>query len=951
MALRSTAKSAHLLDIPFAAAPMTTLFDGRKTRSRERLLNLLLSRVLKSELPRPAYDALGKLREGFVDLREQDQPEKRRELTDLIDGMTPEALSAIVRAYNLYFSLTNIAEESANLHQRRRAVQKGQHMWKGSFHDTLLQLREQGVSPDQLQGLLDRLCFLPVLTAHPSEAKRRTIKGALRNIFLSMDALENPRTKGMYRDETVKRLANQIRVLWKTDEVRSFKLDVRDEISSGLSYFPQSLFQAVTQVYRNFNTALNDVYGKDVALRIKPSSFLRFGSWIGGDRDGHPLVTTEVTALAWRMQAQTAYEEYVKRLVALSDQLTLSSRLCQPSAAFLESLEADARIAAEMFGNLPNPHPQEPYRRKLEIMLFRIRRNLELTQRAIAGIELGFEEAGYTSPAVFMQDLHLIRDSLIGHGDADLAGDDLQDLIQLVATFGFHLMQLDIRQESTRHTETVAEVLKTALSINYTALSESERITLLADAIANPNALNFELSALSETAQETIHVFQLIANMRRSLGAECFGRYVISMTHTASHVLEVMLLASQAGLAGRLAGTWYCHIGISPLFETISDLQEAEAVLTQLYELPTYRALLDAYHEDQEVMLCYSDSCKDGGILASSWSLYEAQKRIMALSDRHNVPCRLFHGRGGTLSRGGGPTHEAILAQPPGTVRGELKLTEQGEVLFYKYNNMETAVYELTLGVTGVLKASTHMAGPLNEDCKEYLGIMDALSREGEKAYRELTENTPGFLDYFYEVTPVREIGLLNIGSRPSHRKKGDRSLSSVRAIGWVFAWGQSRHALPAWFGTGGGIESWCSNNPERLAKLQEMYRNWPFFRTLLANSQMALFKTDMHIAKEYVSLCKSQKSGKRVFELIQSGHARAVHQIQQVANIGSLLEDTPDLASSLGDRNAYLDPLNHIQVVLLRKLRDSEHEADNPWLEPLLRTINAIAAGMRNTG
>ena len=753
------------------------------------------------------------------------------------------------------------------------------------------------------------------------------------------------------RDEIVRKLGTQIRVLWKTDEVRAYKLDVRDEIRSGLSYFPQSLFPAVTQIYRNFHKSLQDVYGKEVSRSLRFSSFLRFGSWIGGDRDGHPFVTTEVTALAWHMQAKTAYEEYVHRLEALSNELSLSARLCQPSQAFLDSLEEDARVAALMFGNQPNPHPQEPYRRKVEIMLFRLRRNLELTQRTIAGQELGFEEPGYASVGAFKVDLELVRDSLVGHGDAEIAEGELQDLIQLVETFGFHLMQLDVRQESTRHTETVAEVLNAAMGLDYLKLSEDERIALLADAIANPNALAFDVGGLTENAQETLRVFQLIAHMRRALGPECFGRYVISMTHTASHVLEVMLLAALAGLAGRLAGNWYCHIGVSPLFETIEDLKHAEAVLTQLYELPTYRSLLDAYHEDQEVMLGYSDSCKDGGILASSWNLYEAQKRIMALSDKHGVPCRLFHGRGGTVSRGGGPTHDAILAQPTGTVRGELKLTEQGEVLFYKYNNPETAVYELTMGVTGVLKASTHLVRPVAEDRKDFLAIMDELALEGEKVYRSLTEDTPGFLDYFYEVTPVREIALMNIGSRPSHRKQGDRSISSVRAIAWVFAWGQSRHALPAWFGTGGAIEAWRGKDPNRLAKLQKMYQEWPFFRTLLSNAQMALFKTDMPIAREYVDLCQDKKSGEHIYKIIHSRHQRAITQICNVAGIKNLLDETPGLAYSLSHRNPYLDPLNHIQVALLRKLRDAQGEGDSPWLEPMLRSINAIAAGMRNTG
>ncbi|MDO9224811.1 MAG: phosphoenolpyruvate carboxylase [Pseudomonadota bacterium] len=357
----------------------------------------------------------------------------------------------------------------------------------------------------------------------------------------------------MYREEVVDRLANQIRVLWKTDEVRSFKLDVRDEIYSGLSYFPQSLFQAVAQIYRNFHTAVVDVYGEAVASRLKTPAFLRFGSWIGGDRDGHPGVTTEVTALAWRMQAETAYEEYLRRLERLFDQLSLSDRLCKPSPALMASLEQDARVASQLFGGQPNPHPQEPYRRKLEIMQFRIRRNLEQNRRAMAGNEQLFEEPGYAGAAAFLEDLGLIRDSLIGHGDESLAHGELRDLILLVETFGFHLMQLDVRQESTRHSQTVAEILTQALAVDYLALDEPARIELLAEALADPNALRYEPARLSEDGQEILRVFQLIAYMRRQLGPDCFGRYVISMTHTASHVLEVMLLASRGGWAG--AGT------------------------------------------------------------------------------------------------------------------------------------------------------------------------------------------------------------------------------------------------------------------------------------------------------------------------------------------------------------------------------------------------------------
>jgi len=926
------------------------MHHDKDLRARERLLSLLLSRVLKSELPGATYAALGNLRKGFATLRDKPDSQRHAALDKLIGGLSPESLSSIIRAYNLYFSLLNIAEETAQLRRRRLLVKQEGHMWRGSFHDTLLAMKGQGILVDELQVLLDQLCYLPVLTAHPSEARRRTVKGALRNIFLSMESLDDPRTRGMYRDEVQEKLTRQIRTLWKTDEVRAFKLDVRDEIESGLSYFTQSVFQAVTRVYRNFAKAARDVYGQDEAARLTISPFLRFGSWIGGDRDGHPGVTAEVTALAWRSQARVACEEYLRRLHVLFDELSLSDRMCSPSSEFLASLDADTRRADMIFGGKPNPHPQEPYRRKIEIMQYRLRRNLDLIRRAIGGEFSTLDDPGYAGVGDFLRDLYLIRDSLVSHGDEALAQGELQDLIMLVETFGFHLMQLDVRQESTRHSETVAEILKLALDADYASLDESARLVMLADAVANPAALNYEVAQLSETAQETLHVFRLIAHMRQEIGPACFGRYVISMTHSASHVMEVMLLASQAGLAGRIAGGWYCHIGVSPLFETIEDLKHAEPVLEQLYTLPAYRNLLEAYGEGQEVMLGYSDSCKDGGIMASAWNLYEAQKRIMALSDRYEVSCRLFHGRGGTLGRGGGPTHDAILAQPPGTVRGQLKLTEQGEVLFYKYNNMETAVYELTLGVTGTLKASRHLIRPTDEERKDFLAIMDEMAAEGEAVYRELTCHTPGFLDYFYEVTPIQEIALLNIGSRPSHRKKGDRSLSSVRAIGWVFAWGQSRHALPTWFGLGGAIERWRNNDPARLAKLQTMYREWPFFRTLLSNAQMALCKADMAIAQEYASLCLDKEAGGRIFDLIRMRHQRAVMQILNVSDVRALLEDTPDLAVSLAHRNPYLDPLNHIQVILLRKWRE-DVEGDNPWLEPLLRSINAIAAGMRNTG
>jgi len=917
---------------------------------RERLLSARLAKILKSQLDPTVYNALGELRVGFIALRLKDDPAERNGLSALIESLSPEALSQIVRAVNIYFSLLNIVEESLALYERRQAIRSSANMWPGSFHDTLLGMKARGITLEEVKHLVGQLCFLPVLTAHPSEAKRRTVKGALRNIFVTMEALDDSRLSGGMREDAMQQLANQIQILWKTDEVRDSKPDVLDEIRAGLSYFPLSLFEAVAQAYRNLTRAVRDVYGEPASAQFSVSNLFRFGSWIGGDRDGHPLVTADVTALAWRMQARTVLEEYLHRVDSMSSLMSFSLRMCTPSAAFMASLEHDAQYAASRFGDQPNRYQQEPYRRKLQLMRYRLKRNLATAQKLIDGHDPHRDSAAYPSADAFLTDLKLIRDSLIGHGDAAVADGEVTDLIRLVETFGFHLMQLDVRQESTVHTAAVTEWLGASMAINYETMNEAQRLELLAGLLAEPTQLPELPAGLSDKSQEVLRVLRVIGQMRAELGGDCFGKYVISMTHTASHVLEVLLLAAATGLLGRHGEKWHCHIGVSPLFETIEDLSHVEHVLRQLYELSVYRCLLDASGGEQEVMLGYSDSCKDGGILASAWSLYEAQKKIVALSDAQGVRCRLFHGRGGTLGRGGGPTHEAVLAQPPKTVRGTLKLTEQGEVLFYKYNNMETAVFELTLGLTGLIKASTHLVRPVKEDRNDYLGIMDEIAIAGERSYRALTEKTPQFLDYFYEATPVREIGLLNMGSRPSHRKQGDRSKSSVRAISWVFAWAQSRHTLPAWYGIGTAIDEWRGHDPERLAKLQKMYREWPFFRTLLSNAQMALAKADFNIVEHYAQLCVDPEVGRQISRTIREESFRSMRQLLHVAGATALVEDNPMLATSLRHRKRYLDALNHIQVVLLRKLRSDECE-DSPWLEPLLRSINAIAAGMRNTG
>ena len=934
--------------------------DDKALRTRVKLLGTLLGNILREQEGSHVLSAVETLRKGYINLRKNDNPAMRRRLNQLIEGLSSENLVHIVRAFSTYFSLTNIAEESYQHHQRRKQLRQMRGnggLWYGSFDATLRELREQGIKSEQIQTLLNQLAYIPVITAHPTEAKRRTIMDAQRRIFETNEELSDTRLTKPEKTDLIDKLKSEIQILWKTDEVRNIRPRVKDEIKYGLTYFNECLFDAVPNTYRNFENAALRVCGRtpDGNPKITIPSFLRFGSWIGGDRDGNPNVTPETTAMAVRLQSQTILLEYLTRIPALIELLTHSDKLCTPTAAMHESLERDQQYLAHTFAEKPQKFSHEPYRRKLSVMRYRLERNLvgikdKLLERTDRD-EIHTADR-YPSEQEFLADLKVIYDSLISHGDKRIADGKLKDLIRLTETFGFYCLRLDVRQESTRHSEAVAELFA-QINLDYLSLDEDARLAALEKAIKDPAGIDAQSQGMTEATQETLDVFQVMVQMRDEVSKKAFGSYVISMTHEASHVMEVLFMARLAGLAGFENGEACCAIRIAPLFETIEDLTHIEPVMSRLLDNPTYSAMLKQVDNLQEIMLGYSDSCKDGGILASVWNLYEAQQRVTQLTNAHGVRCRLFHGRGGTVGRGGGPTHEAILSQPEGTVHGQIKFTEQGEVLSFKYSNQETAVYELTMGLTGLIKASANLVQPTAPERKDYLATMDELARTGEAAYRQLTDHTEGFLDYFYEATPVNEIALLNIGSRPSHRKKGDRAKTSVRAIAWVFGWAQSRHTLPAWFGIGSALEQWRQNDPTRLAQLQKMYQQWPFFRALLSNTQMALFKAEPNIAKEYAALCVDKKTGKRVYKIFREEYTRTVTQVLNITNSQRLLEENPVLELSLTRRNPYLDPLNYIQLTLLKRYRDetlSEEQREN-WLNPLLRSINAIAAGMRNTG
>jgi len=929
---------------------MSKNVSDKQLRQRIKLLGTLLGNVIEDQEGSTTLAAVEKLRQGYIKLNKQENVELRAELKRFIEAQTPEQLIPIIRAFNLYFSLVNLAEEKFQLQQRQTQLQSDGPLWMGSMLSTIGELKQQGFSANDVTTLINKLNYMPVFTAHPTESKRRAVMDNLRRIFITLGELTEAESfaSGYAKEAIVKKLQYQIQVLWRTDEVRRVKPTVEDEIRNGIYHFRQSLFSAVPNVYRYMESALARHYPDEA---IETPTFLSFGSWIGGDRDGNPFVTHKTTVNALLMQSRGVLYEYEQRLLELSSQLTQSRFLADINPAVIEKADAmESGLKGVVFHRRLERFANEPYRRLLYLMRGKIQQNIQYLEAKLDGTPIEKSAYCYPNEQAFIDDLTLIYQSLCGHGDKAVADADLKDLLRLAQTFGFYLMRLDIRQESTVHSDAVADLLQ-HVGIDYMALTEPQRLALLAEQISLPTILDSDHLPLQEMTVEVLTVFRVMKQMREEISPKAFNNYVISMTHQASHIMEVLFLAHQVGLAGYRAGEPYCDIRVSPLFETIEDLEHIVPVTSALFENETYHGLLKKSGNQQEIMLGYSDSAKDGGNLASAWTLYQAQQQIMQLADKFGIDCRLFHGRGGTVGRGGGPTHNAILSQPTGTVRGQIKFTEQGEVLSYKYSNAETAMYELSLGVTGLMKASQCLVRPVEADKPEHLLAMQTLAKQGEHAFRELTDHTEGFFNFFYQATPVNEIGLLNIGSRPSHRKQGNLSKSSIRAIPWIFGWAQARLTFPAWYGTGAALQTWREQHGDE--QLREMYNHWPFFRGLVSNIQMALFKTDLVIGKGYSELAEDQLLAAQIYHLIADEHQRAVSCNLQISENDYLMADTPQIALSLTRRTPYLEPLNNIQIAILKQYKNAmaSESAKELWLTPLLNSINAIAAGMRNTG
>lgn len=963
----------------------------------------LLGETLKRLGGERLFELEERVRALCKELRTEPSPATERKLKKLLADLSLDDAIGVIRAFSVYFQLANIAEQYHRIRRKRYyELHTPDQPQRGSLAETFRQLRAAGVRASDVQAVLDRLEIRPVITAHPTEAARRTMLEKHRRVAELLGAFDQPEIAPRRATELRARLAAEIESIWQSDEVRHVQPTVLDEVGNSLYYFDATLFDALPQMLDELERVLDEHFpGVKLGDGAAP---LRFGSWIGGDRDGNPYVTPEVTWEALRLMQRQVLRKYIATVNDLGHRLSESSRYAPPSADLLVSLEKDARELPITASLVRERNAEEPYRQKLSFIYARLentlRRNQELASvlqieayhplistrpglPVIEALKKGSPPSTlrvYRTGEELWQDLRLVRDSLRA-SRATHAAREVERLMRQVAAFGLHLAQLDLRQHSERHVAALAEITRgLGLEPDYAQMSEEERTAWLTAELQTPRPMvAFDASYSAETI-ETLNVFRVMRRALDEISPRALRTYVISMTHDVSDMLAVLVLAKEAGLVriadgrGQRAEAKGEHqaddssshnpssairISVAPLFETIDDLRRAPDVMRRLFENPAYGRLLDAQGRLQEVMIGYSDSSKDGGILTSSWELYKAQEALWRVARAHGVELCLFHGRGGTVGRGGGPSHEAILAQPPGTVAARIKLTEQGEVISGKYSLPEIALRSLELTTGAVIAASVEgYTRPDPQKLARWEEVMEEISDLAFQAYRHTVRETPGFYDYFVSATPVEELQYLRIGSRPTKRKKGSRSLDDLRAIPWVFGWMQSRHILPGWLAVGSALEGFMKRRgrkSENLNLLREMYREWPFFRTTISNIEMALAKTDFQIARQYAERLAPPELGQRIFKLLEAEYERSCRAVILVTDEKRLLEKQPVLQRSITVRNPYVDPMSYLQVELLARLRERRAKPDaaenDKLLYAILLTINGIAAGMRNTG
>ncbi|WP_320663712.1 phosphoenolpyruvate carboxylase [Prochlorococcus sp. MIT 1223] len=972
---------------------------GRLLEQRLELVEDLWKTVLRSECPTDQTDRLLRLKElsnpGV--LEGLNQTNSSSEIAQLIGNMDlAEAISA-ARAFSLYFQLVNILEqrieedsylESISTSKTKKenepdpfAPPLASQTAPATFSELFQRLRRLNVPPGKLEALLREMDIRLVFTAHPTEIVRHTVRHKQTRVATLLQQYQSDTTQSITEKESLRlQLEEEIRLWWRTDELHQFKPSVLDEVDYALHYFQQVLFDAMPQLRRRLISALSHSYPD---IEIPQEAFCTFGSWVGSDRDGNPSVTSEITWKTACYQRQLMLERYMQAVKDLRDQLSISMQWSQVSPPLLESLEIDRVRFPEIYEERAARYRLEPYRLKLSYTIERLRltheRNTQLAEagwqtslditRSIATISSPSDTLHYESFIEFRSDLELIRNSLV---NTDLSCESLDTLLTQVHIFGFSLASLDIRQESNRHSDAINELTKyLRLSKLYDDMSEEEKVTWLMDELKTRRPLIPTAVEWSSSTEETFSVFRMLHRLQQEFGSRICRSYVISMSHTASDLLEVLLLAKESGLVDSSSGT--SDLLVVPLFETVEDLQRAPAVMEALLQSPIYRKLLPVVGEKsqplQELMLGYSDSNKDSGFLSSNWEIHKAQIALQNLASQQGIALRLFHGRGGSVGRGGGPAYQAILAQPSGTLQGRIKITEQGEVLASKYSLPELALYNLETVTTAVLQNSL-VKNDLDET-PSWNDLMTRLAGRSREHYRALVHENPDLVQFFQEVTPIEEISKLQISSRPARRKTGAKDLSSLRAIPWVFGWTQSRFLLPSWFGVGTALSHELEADPNSIVLLRALHQRWPFFRMLISKVEMTLSKVDLEVAHHYVTSLGSSDNKKAfddIFETISSEYSLTKRLILQITAKSRLLSDDPALQLSVNLRNRTIIPLGFLQVALLRRLRDQnrqppmsessfhKREAKRTYsrselLRGALLTINGIAAGMRNTG
>jgi phosphoenolpyruvate carboxylase len=900
-----------------------------------RLLGRLLGDTVREQEGAGAFEIVERIRRSSIAFHRDNDAAARNELEGTLDRLTTDETMIVVRAYSYFSHLANIAEDLHHIRRSRAHRIAGSAPREGSLPYALRRAEEAGVVPAALADFFDEALIVPVLTAHPTEVQRKSVLDTERKIAGLLEYRDRTVLTPEERDANDEAVRRNVLALWQTRMLRRQRLAVIDEVANGLAFYDHTFLQELPRLYA---TLEDDLQRRDAGTARELAPFLRMGSWIGGDRDGNPFVTADVLRRALRMQSARIFTWYLEQLHELGADIPGATTVIDASPELLALAERS-----------PDSHPQradEPYRRALTGLYARVAAtareldHLEAMRHAVG------DAAPYASVEELAADLDTIHGSLCEHNSALLARGRLRSLRRAVSVFGFHLASVDLRQNSEVHERVVAELLAaTRPGVDYRALSEDERVALLDDELATPRLLSSPFVDYSDETRGELDICRAAAEMRCRYGEASIVNYVISKTDGVSDVLEVALLLREAGLLRPQEDR--LDLNIVPLFETIADLRNAGRVMDQLLSLPGYARFLPSRGGTHEVMLGYSDSNKDGGFLTSGWELFKAERALVAVFARHGVRLRLFHGRGGSVGRGGGPTYQAVLAQPAGAVQGQIRVTEQGEVIAAKYGNPDIGRRNLETLMAATLEATLL---PERGDAPKvaYLEAMDALSAHAFRAYRKLVYETPGFERYFWESTVISEIADLNIGSRPASRKKST-AIEDLRAIPWVFSWAQCRLMLPGWYGFGTAVDTWLADNPGGLELLHEMHRDWPFFATLLSNMDMVLAKTDLAIASRYAALVSDEALREQIFPRLRAEHRSTVQNLLSITRAGQLLQSNPLLARSIRNRFPYLDPLNHIQVELLRRYRAGDR--DERTKRGIHLTINGIAAGLRNSG